>query len=85
MEEKRVYLQIWNPDTDELEWREFSIDEVDELMDCEILDTDTLGYAMDNAEAFEKVMEMVSGRVFTYSEVVREYTRLTNEDLRIEW
>ena len=46
MNGKKIYIQFWNADTDEWEWREFSTDEVDELMQLEIIDCDSLGYAM---------------------------------------
>lgn len=81
--EKKIYLNIWNPDTNEEEWREFAIDEIDELYESEIIDEDMIGAAMDE-ELFDKTMQRFEGKTFTMSEIVSEYMDVANiSELRI--
>lgn len=81
----RFFLEFWNPDTDEMEWREFSPEEIDWLMEKEIIGTDSLGYAMDDQKAFDEALIRASqkGGVFSYSDIVKTYLSLTDKDIRI--
>ena len=54
MKRNRIHLEVWNADTDEWEWRDFSASDIDDLLDKEIIDVDTLGYCMNDSEAFNK-------------------------------
>ena len=81
--EKKIYLNIWNPDTDTEEWREFAIDEIDELYEMEIIDEDMIGAAM-NEDLFDKTMQRLEGKTFTMSQIVSEYMEIANiNELRI--
>lgn len=84
MAEHKIYIKIWNPDTNEDELREFGTDEVDELMDMEILDADSLGWAMKDQEAFDKAMEIMEGTAFTYAEFLNHYLELTDSRIVVE-
>ena len=84
--EARIFLEMWNPEIDKMEWMPFGVEDVDFLMEKEIIDTDSLGYAMTDSAAFEmallKMTEM--NRAFTYSELVEIYLSMTDEDIHIE-
>lgn len=82
---KVVYIEFYNADTGAMEWREFFPAEIDELMRIEIIDNDSLGYAMDDKEAFDTAMAALeaSGRTWTYGEFVREYLDHTDHEIRI--
>lgn len=81
----KIYIEFYNADTDEMEWREFSPEEIDWLMEKEILDTDSLGYAMDDQKAFDEALIRATqkGGVFSYSDIVKTYLSLTDKDIRI--
>lgn len=86
MQDKKViYIQFWNADTGAFEWREFYTSEIDELMDSGIIDNDTLGYAMDDSEAFNAAMDKLdaSGEAWSYERFVNEYLDLTDHEIRI--
>lgn len=84
--EARIFLEMWNPETDKMEWMPFAAEDIDFLMEKEIIDTDSLGYAMNDSEAFEmallKITEMK--RSFTYSEFVENYLSITDENIHIK-
>ena len=83
MTNQKIYLNIWNPDTNEDEWREFAVEEIDELCSMGIIDADMIGAAM-NQELFEKAMQKLECTVFTMSQIVSEYMAIANvEELRI--
>lgn len=81
----KIYIEFYNADTDEMEWREFSPEEIDWLMEKEIIDTDSLGYAMDDQKAFDEALIRATqkGGVFSYSDIVKTYLSLTDKDIRI--
>lgn len=86
MNGKKIYIQFWNADTDEWEWREFSTDEVDELMQLEIIDCDSLGYAMGvDQDAFEAALLHMTelNRAFSYKDFVDYYLSITDKEIRI--
>lgn len=80
-----IYIEMWNADTNEWEWREFSTKEIDELMEMGIIDEDTLGYAMKDLETFESIFEEMDAenRPFTFCEFVERYIKSTGEEIRI--
>ena len=84
MAEHKIYIKIWNPDTNEDELRAFGTDEIDELMEMGIIDTDSLGYAMKDQMGFFMAMEIVKDREFTYAELANHYLELTGSDIIIE-
>lgn len=81
----RFFLEFWNPDTDEMEWREFFPEEVDELMEREMIDVDMLSGAMTDQKAFDEalVRETEKGGIYSYSDFVKTYLSLTDKDIRI--
>lgn len=79
----KIYLRIWNPDTNEEDKWEFTAREIDELVEMEILDADTIGAAMDDTEAFAKVLEELSEKAYTYGNIAKRYIELTGKDLEI--
>ena len=86
MAEKKIYIQFWSADRGAYEWREFSTGEIDELMDLGIIDEDTLGYAMDDHDAFDQAMEALekSGEAWSYGRFVAEYLSRTDHEIRTE-
>lgn len=83
---KTIYIQFWNADTAEWEWREFATSDIPELMELEIIDTDALGYAMDDQAAFDKVTDaMIEAREpWTYERMVNTYLENTDHEIRIK-
>lgn len=83
---ERIFIEFYNADKDEMEWRAFSPEEIDDLMRLEILDTDSLGYAMDDQKAFDEALIRATqkGGVFSYSDIVKTYLSLTDKDIRIK-
>jgi hypothetical protein len=83
---KKIYIQFWDADRDEWEWREFSTSDVDELMEREIIDTDALGYAMDDQAAFDGALEKMTeaGGVWSYERFCNAYLDLTDHEIRIK-
>ena len=81
----RFFLEFWNPDTDEMEWREFFPEEVDELMEREMIDVDMLSGAMTDQNAFDEALirETKKGGIYSYSDFVKTYLSLTDKDIRI--
>lgn len=87
MANNKIYIKIWNPDTNEDEWREFNTSEIDELMEQEIIDTDTLGWAMKDSQALSDAIDFVSQnspRGFTFEAIVDKYIEMTGQEIRIE-
>ena len=87
MESKKIYIEFWNADTGEWEWREFATDEIDSLMEMEIIDTDSLGYAMGvDQEAFDNALIHMTelNRAFSYKEFVDYFLSLTDKEIRIK-
>lgn len=82
---KVVYIEFYNSDTGAIEWREFAPAEIDELMRLEIIDTDSLGYYMDDTEAFDAMIKAVSAsnRPWSYGEMVNYYLDHTDREIRI--
>lgn len=86
MENKKViYIQFWNADTGEMEWREFASCDVDSLMELEILDVDTLGYYMDDPVAFDATLLAMTekGGVWSWGDLVADYLARTDHEIRI--
>jgi hypothetical protein len=83
---KTIYIQFWNADTAEWEWREFATGDIPELMELGIIDTGALGYAMDDQAAFDKVMDaMIEAREpWTYERMVNTYLDHTDHEIRIK-
>lgn len=48
------------------------------------MDFDTLGYYMNDDEAFSQVMTELNSRVFTANEFIKRYLELAKNDLIIE-
>ena len=82
---ERIHIARWNPDTNKTEWDNYSTKDIDFLMEKEVIDTDTLGYAMRDHDAFAKALDNVSAKLgsFSYSDLVGEYLSLTNKDIWI--
>ena len=83
---KQFFLRFWNAEKDETEEIPFSTSEIDWMMEKEMIDTDSLGYAMNDHEAFEKALLHMteSNRAWKYSEFVDLYLSLTDKPLIIE-
>lgn len=81
----RIFIEFLNADNGEMEWRPFTPEDIDWLMEKEILDTDSLGYAMDDQKAFDEALIRATqkGGVFSYSDIVKTYLSLTDKDIRI--
>lgn len=77
---------MWNPNTNHYKYIGFGWEDIDTLMEQEIIDADSLGYAMNNQEMFERVLNYIisTPRGFSYGELVRMYLDLTEEDIIIE-
>jgi hypothetical protein len=87
MESKKViYIEFWNADTPGWEWREFSTSEITDLMEMGIIDFDALGYAMDDQDAFDKVLELMSEsrEAWTGERLVNTYLDHTDHEIRIK-
>lgn len=82
----RVFIEFYNADTGKMEWRPFAPADIDCLMEKEIIDTDSLGYAMDDQKAFDEALIRATqkGGAFSYSEIVEAYLSLTDSDIRIK-
>ena len=87
-EEKRkdLYIEFYDADAGKMEWRKFEPSEVDSLMELGILDTDTLGYYMQDKEAFEKAMSEIScvSGPMSYGQLVAVYLTHSDSDLMIK-
>lgn len=86
MKANKIYIQFWNPNTDEYEWREFATDEIDELMRLGIIDEDLLGFAMgiDQAAFDEALIRMTElNRPWCYKEFADTFLSLTDKEIRI--
>ena len=85
MASKKIYIQFWNADTAKFEWREFATSEIDGLMELEIIDNDSLGYAMDDHKAFDVVMDaMIAAREpWSYENMVNAYMEHTDHQIKI--
>lgn len=85
MASARIHIARWNPDTNHTEWDNYSTKDLDFLVYKEIIDLDTLGYAMRDQDAFNKALENVSAKVggFSCSDLAEEYLNLTNKDIWI--
>lgn len=87
MEKNKIYIQFWNAETDEYEWREFSTDEIDELMRFGFIDEDLLGYAMgiDQAAFDQALIRMTElNRPWCYKEFADCFLSLTDKEIRIK-
>lgn len=83
---ERIYLELWNPETDTYYKLGFLPEDIDFLMEKEIISTDSLGAAMNDQDAFEVALLEMTGknRPFSYSDLVGEYLSLTKEDIIIK-
>lgn len=82
---KDLYIQFYNADMGRNEWLKFDPAEVDSLMDLGILDTDTLGYFMQDKDAFDKALDSISKAPgpMNYGQFVSEYLKTADSDIRI--
>lgn len=82
----RIFIEFLNADNGEMEWRPFSPEDIDWLMEKEIIDTDSLGYAMDDQKAFDEALIRATqkGGVFSYSDIIKTYLSLTDKEIRIK-
>ena len=87
MKEKKIYIEFFNADENKNEWREFSTDEIDELMRLGIIDEDLLGYAMGTDQtAFDNALIHMSelNRMWCYKEFVDYFLDHTDKEIRIK-
>lgn len=82
----KMYIQFWNVDEEKEEWREFSTGDIPFLMEKGIIDEDSLGYYMDDSDAFERALLHMSesNEGWSYERFVDYYLSLTNKELRIK-
>ena len=85
MAQNRIYISRWNPDTNHTEWDNYSVKDIDFLVEKEIIDLDTLGWCMRDQDAFNKALENAYAKYgsFSCSDLVNEYLSLTNKDIWI--
>jgi hypothetical protein len=85
MKKERIYIKIWNADTDTEELRPFSVEDAVELLQPEE-DPDTLAWAMGQTDqaALDKVFDDMWSESFTYVEVLNRFLKYTDKDLVIE-
>lgn len=83
--ENCIYIEFYKEDGESTEWREFLTSDIEDLMRYEIIDTDTLGYAMKDMESFDKAFDELrnSGKPFGYKEVADKYIELSGQEIRI--
>lgn len=81
----RIFIEFYNADNGAMEWTPFAPEEIDELMEKEIIDADSLGYAMEDQKSFDEALIRATqkGGAFSYSEIVEIYLSLTDSDIRI--
>ena len=86
MANRKILITRWNADKDADEWLEFDTNEIDGLFEMGIIDADTLGFAMNDQEAFEKAFEAMESadHSFTHAELVNVYIDNTTQEIRIE-
>lgn len=82
----RIYIETWDTKKFKFKWVGYGTEDIDTLMDVGIIDTDSLGWAMNDSKAFNKAMDFISQYPgeFSYSEFVEMYLSLTDEDIRIK-
>lgn len=83
MARSRIHIQKWNPDTNMNEWVDYSVKDVDFLLEKEIIDVDSLGFALSDSKAFDKAMDSLLNRSATYAEFVETYLSNTAKDIWI--
>ena len=85
-EKKQFFLRIWNADKNETENVPFDTSEIDWMMEEEMIDNDMIGFAMNDADAFERALLHMteSNRAWKYSEFIDLYLGLTDKPLIIE-
>ena len=79
----RIHLARWNPDTNQTEWDDYSVNDIDFLMEKEVIDIDQLGFAMRDQDAFNKAIESLLDRSASYKEFVETYLSNTSKDIWI--
>lgn len=79
----RFYVEFSNPETNETERKVYAPQEIDELMCAEIIDTDHLGFAMDDTEAFDRALLKCTERsgAISYCQFVEAYLEEADKDI----